>query len=255
MMISTNFVPSQEKKLPADDSVNSTNSFPAITEGQQNVPQPNDVTRHEIAAGTAGSHKLDSRDVAGCNSLKRRLTEDTAPDEMPQKVAKKDPSTNDGETKPPAESKKKLSESEAFMMCFEFQMQRIMKQTKFQLKLATLDKQIALEQKKLEIANLEERAKRVEFRKYSEHMHTFQFVNMELSQNCFKVQQYSLQRQVNNLKFLLGQSDWKKEFVMKTVRKLATHQLQLIPNAEKFTGGVERAVEEYLNKQSWDDEL
>ena len=42
---------------------------------------------------------------------------------------------------------------------------------------------------------------------------------------------------------------------MKTVRKLATHQLQLIPNAEKFTGGVERAVEEYLNKQSWDDEL
>ena len=134
-------------------------------------------------------------------------------------------------------------------------MQRIMKQTKFQLNLATLDKQIKLEQKKLEIANLEERAKRVELRKYSEHMHTFQFVNMELAQNLFKVQQESLQRQVNKLTLLLGQSDWKKEFVMNTVRKLATHQLQLIPNAEKFTGGVERAVEEYLNKQSWDDEL
>ena len=254
-MISTNFVPSQEKKQSADDSVNSTKSFPAITEGQQNIPQPNDVTRHEIAAGTAGSHKLDSRDVAGCNSLKRRLSEDTAPNEMPQKVEKKDPSTNDGETRPPAENKKKLSESEAFMMCFEFQMQRIMKQTKFQLDLATLNKQIELEKKKLEIADLEERADRFELRKYSEHMHTFQFVNMELAQNHFKVKQDSLQRQVNNLTFLLGQSDWKKEFVMKTVRKLATHQLQLIPNAEKLTGGVERAVEEYLNKQSWDDEL
>lgn len=250
-MISTNFVPSQERKLPADDSVDSTESFPAITEGQQNIPQPNDVAHHEIAA-TVGSHQLDSRDVAVCQSLKRGLTEDTAPDEMPQKAAKKEPSTNDGEPKPPAENKKRLSESEAFMKCFEFQMQRIIKQTKFQLEVVTLDKQIALEQKKLEITNLEERINRADIRK-GNPMHTLSWVLTDLLQDDAKIKQTSLKSEVNESTLLLKQNNWKKEFVMKNVRKVATHQLQQLPNAEKFTGGVECAVEEYLNKQSWDD--
>ena len=251
-MISTNFVPSQEKKLPADDSVDSTKSFPAITEGQQNTPKASDATRHEIADGTVGSHKLDSRDVAVCKSLKRRLTEDTAPDEMPQRVAEKEPSTSDGEPKSPAENSKKLSESEAFMICFEIQMAEIMKKTKFQLELATLDKQIALEKKKLEITNLEERINRADIRK-GNPMHTLLWVLTDLLQDEAKIKQASLQSEVNELTLLLEQNDWKNEFVKKTARKVAINQLQPIPNAEMFTGGVERAVEEYLNKQSWGD--
>ena len=249
-MISTNFVPSQDRRLSADDTAK---SFPAITEGQQNIPQANNATRHENADGTEGSHKLDSRDVAGCISLKRRLTGDTAPDdEMPQKAAKKDSTTSDGEPKSPVENSKRLSESEAFMMCFESQMAEITKKTKFKLELATLDKQIALEKKKLEITNLEERINRADIRK-GNPMHTLSWALTDLLQGEAKIKQNSLKSEVNELTHLLEQNDWKKEFVMKNVRNVAINQLQQVPNAEKFTGGVERAVEEYLNKQSWDD--
>ena len=248
MMISTNFVPSQERKLPADDG---TKSFPAITEGQQNIPQPNDVAHHEIAA-TVGSQKLDSRDVAVCQSLKRGLIEDTALDERPQKAAKKELTTSDGEPKSPVENKKRLSESEAFMMCFEIQMAEIMKKTKFKLELATLDKQIALEKKKLEITDLEKHINRADIRK-GNPMHTLLWALTDLLQDEAKIKQTSLKSEVNELTHLLEQNDWKNEFVKKTVRNVAINQFQQIPNAEKFTGGVKCAVEEYLNKQSWDD--
>ncbi|USE33937.1 hypothetical protein [Endozoicomonas sp. SCSIO W0465] len=231
-MINLHVVPPHVRNLLIKDSVDGINCLPKTTEAQQNIPKSSNLMCHETA------HRLSSRDITGhddsasagnaVKSRKRPFSADSDVEVVPQKSAKNEPITVS-------------NNAAAYMVCFRYKMSKIIEKANFQLLLATQQKMNELENKKKEMATLVEKIEKCES-SLSDPMHPMIYAFKLMSQDLSLKQWAKLQREVQKLTLLLGQIEWKKQFIMESVSKQAT---QLILTCKELPG-VEQLVEEYM---------